>query len=632
MTRKQKKTLIRIIVAAVLLIVVSLLPDIPIPRAIPPLTVEMTGGSPHVLAKWPLYLIPYLIIGWDILWKAVRNIGHGQVFDENFLMCVATVGALVLGEYSEAVGVMLFYQVGELFQSYAVGKSRRSIAQLMDIRPDVANVERDGQIIEVDPDEVAVGEVIVIRPGEKIPLDGVVIEGASSLDTAALTGESAPRDVGVGGELLSGCVNITGLLKARTTREFGQSTVAKILDLVENASSKKAKAENFITRFAKYYTPAVVFAALALAVIPSLATGNWDVWVHRALTFLVISCPCALVISIPLSFFGGIGGASAQGILVKGGNYLELLSKAGTVVFDKTGTLTQGVFGLSALCPAPGVAEHDLLEAAALAERHSSHPIAQSLRRALGGEVDPARVTDVEEIPGHGVSALVDGRRVLAGNEKLMKREGIAPLPCDQAGTIVHVARDGDYLGCAVIADQLKPTAPAAIQALKQRGIRTVMLTGDSETVGQAVAAQLGLDEVHAQLLPADKVERLEALLSRRGEKGVLAYVGDGVNDAPVLSRADVGIAMGAMGSDAAIEAADVVLMDDDPAKLVRAMDIAHKCMRIVRENIVFALGVKALCLILGALGKASMWVAVFADVGVAVIAILNATRMLKTK
>ena len=634
MTRKQKKTLIRIIVAAALLIVVSLLPEIPMHRDIPLLT-EPVDGAPdygYALLKWPLYLIPYLIIGWDILWKAVRNIGHGQVFDENFLMCVATIGALVLGEYSEAVGVMLFYQVGELFQSYAVGKSRRSIAQLMDIRPDVANVERDGQILEVDPDEVAVGEVIVIRPGEKIPLDGVVIEGASSLDTAALTGESAPRDVGVGGELLSGCVNITGLLKARTTREFGQSTVAKILDLVENASSKKAKAENFITRFAKYYTPAVVFAALALAVIPSLATGNWDVWVHRALTFLVISCPCALVISIPLSFFGGIGGASAQGILVKGGNYLELLSKAETVVFDKTGTLTQGVFGLSALCPAPGVAEHDLLEAAALAERHSSHPIAQSLRRALGGEVDPARVTDVEEIPGHGVSALVDGRRVLAGNEKLMKQEGIAPLPCDRVGTIVHVAQEGRYLGCAVIADQLKPTAPAAIQALKQRGIRTVMLTGDSEAVGQAVAAQLGLDEVHAQLLPADKVERLEALLSRRSEKGVLAYVGDGVNDAPVLSRADVGIAMGAMGSDAAIEAADVVLMDDDPAKLVRAMDIAHKCMRIVRENIVFALGVKALFLVLGALGKTTMWGAVFSDVGVAVIAILNATRMLKTK
>ena len=633
MTRKQKNMLVRIIVAAVLLIAASLMPDIPVPGYIPPLSEIVLGGPyAYVLARWPLYLIPYCVIGWDILWKAVRNIGHGQVFDENFLMCVATVGALVLGEHSEAVGVMLFYQVGELFQSYAVGKSRRSIAQLMDIRPDVANVERDGQVLEVDPDEVAVGETIVIRPGEKIPLDGVVVEGTSSLNTAALTGESAPRDVGVGGELLSGCVNITGLLKARTTREFGQSTVAKILDLVENASSKKAQAENFITRFARYYTPAVVFAALALAIIPSLVTGEWSVWVHRALTFLVISCPCALVISIPLSFFGGIGGASAQGILVKGGNYLELLAKTETVVFDKTGTLTRGVFELASLNPAPGVDERELLETAALAERHSGHPIAQSLRRALGGEADPDRVTDVQEIPGHGISALVDGKRVLAGNEKLMKREGIKHLPCSQAGTVVHVAREGKYLGCAVISDQIKPTAPAAVKALKQRGIRTVMLTGDSETVGKAVADQLGLDEVHAQLLPADKVSRLEDLLGRKSEKGVLAYVGDGVNDAPVLSRADVGIAMGAMGSDAAIEAADVVLMDDDPAKLTAAMDTARKCMRIVKQNIVFALSVKALFLILGALGKTTMWGAVFSDVGVAVIAILNATRMLKAE
>lgn len=649
MTRKQKKTLIRIIVAAALLIAAVLLnrmdegyfylgenrPPLTVPFLFEARPAQDTAGNGtvvYLLRLWWLYLIPYVVIGWDILWKAVRNIGYGQVFDENFLMCVATIGALVLGEYSEAVGVMLFYQVGELFQSYAVGKSRRSIAQLMDIRPDVANVERDGRILEVDPDEVAVGETIVIRPGEKIPLDGVVLEGASSLNTAALTGESAPRDVGVGSELLSGCVNITGLLKARTTREFGQSTVAKILDLVENASSKKAKAENFITRFARYYTPSVVLAALALAIIPSLVTGEWSVWVHRALTFLVISCPCALVISIPLSFFGGIGGASAQGILVKGGNYLELLAKTETVVFDKTGTLTQGVFELSALNPAPGVDERDLLETAALAERHSGHPIAQSLRRALGGEADPDRVTDVQEIPGHGVSALVDGRRVLAGNEKLMKREGIKSLPCGQAGTVVHVAREGKYLGCAVISDQIKPTAPAAVKALKQRGIRTVMLTGDSETVGKAVAEQLGLDEVHAQLLPGDKVDRLEELLSRRSEKGVLAYVGDGVNDAPVLSRADVGIAMGAMGSDAAIEAADVVLMDDDPAKLTAAMDTAHKCMRIVKQNIVFALSVKALFLILGALGKTTMWGAVFSDVGVAVIAILNATRMLKTK
>ena len=649
MTRKQKKTLIRIIVAAVLLIAAVLLnrmdggyfylgenrPPLAVPflfEARPAQDAAGNGTVVYLLRLWWLYLIPYLIIGWDILWKAIRNIGHGQVFDENFLMCVATVGALVLGEYSEAVGVMLFYQVGELFQSYAVGKSRRSIAQLMDIRPDVANVERDGQILEVDPEEVAVGETIVVRPGEKVPLDGVVIEGASSLNTAALTGESAPRDVAVGGELLSGCVNITGLLKVRVTKEFGQSTVAKILDLVENAASKKAKAENFITRFAKYYTPAVVFAALALAVIPSLVTGDWSVWVHRALTFLVISCPCALVISIPLSFFGGIGGASAQGILVKGGNYLELLSKTETVVFDKTGTLTQGVFELSALVPAPGVTERELLECAALAERHSGHPIAQSLRRALGGAIDPGRVTGVEELPGYGVSALVDGRRVLAGSGKLMKKEGVDFQPCNQAGTLVHVAREGTYLGCAVIADRVKPTAPAAVKALKDRGIRTVMLTGDSQAVGQAVAQELGLDEVHAQLLPGDKVDRLEDLLSRKSPKGVLAYVGDGVNDAPVLSRADVGIAMGAMGSDAAIEAADVVLMDDDPAKLARAMDTAHKCMRIVKENIVFALGVKALFLILGAAGRTTMWGAVFADVGVAVIAILNATRMLKTK
>ncbi len=646
MTKKQKKVLVRIIAAAALLIAVSLIPDQIYPgdrwvidltgEWVPPADWVETGYTAYVYGglglKFLMYLVPYLIIGWDILWKAVRNIGHGQVFDENFLMCVATIGALVLGEYSEAVGVMLFYQVGELFQSVAVGKSRQSIAQLMDIRPDSANVERDGQILEVDPEEVAVGETIVIRPGEKVPLDGVVLEGSSALNTAALTGESAPRDVAEGGELLSGCVNLTGLLKARVTKEFGQSTVAKILDLVENAASKKARAENFITRFARYYTPAVVFAALALAVVPSLATGEWGVWVHRALTFLVISCPCALVISIPLSFFGGIGGASAQGILVKGGSYLELLAKTETVVFDKTGTLTQGEFQVSALLPAPGVAEGELLECAALAERHSSHPIAQSLRRALGREIDPGRVTGVEEIPGHGVSALVDGRRVLAGSEKLMRREHIDFQPCDRVGTVVHVAREGRYLGCAVIADRVKPTAPAAVRALKSRGIRTVMLTGDSQAVGEAVAEELGLDEVHAQLLPADKVDRLEALLERKSAKGVLAYVGDGVNDAPVLSRADVGIAMGAMGSDAAIEAADVVLMDDDPAKLARAMDIARKCLRIVKENIVFALGVKALFLLLGALGMTSMWGAVFADVGVAVIAILNATRMLKTK
>ena len=613
MTKKQKKVLIRIIAAAVLLIAAALIP--------------VKG-----LWRLPLFLIPYFIIGWDVLWKAVRNIAHGQVFDENFLMCVATVGALVLGEYAEAVGVMLFYQVGELFQSYAVGKSRQSISQLMDIRPDSANVERDGQIVQVDPEEVAIGDVIVVRPGEKVPLDGVVLEGTSSLDTAALTGESVPRDAAPGDELLSGCVNLTGLLKVRVTREFGESTVAKILDLVENASSKKAKAENFITKFARYYTPSVVIGAVLLAVIPSLITGAWAVWVHRALIFLVISCPCALVISIPLSFFGGIGGASARGILVKGGNYLELLAKTETVVFDKTGTLTRGVFELSALYPADGVTNETLLETAALAECHSSHPIAQSLRRAWGRDIDPDRVADVQEIPGHGISCLVDGVRVLAGNEKLMVRENIPFERCGDVGTLVYVARDGAYLGCAVIADQVKDTAPAAISDLKRRGIRTVMLTGDSQAVGEAVAAKLGLDEVHAQLLPGDKVDRLEELLARKSANGVLAYVGDGVNDAPVLSRADVGIAMGGMGSDAAIEAADVVLMDDDPAKLTEAMDIARKCLRIVRENIVFALAVKALFLVLGAFGVASMWEAVFADVGVAVIAILNASRMLRVK
>jgi Cd2+/Zn2+-exporting ATPase len=612
MTKKQKKVLYRIIISAVLLVVAHFVP--------------VEG-----LWQLPVYLIPYFIIGWDILWKAVRNIARGQVFDENFLMCVATVGALALGEYAEAVGVMLFYQVGELFQSCAVGQSRQSIAQLMDIRPDVANVERDGDILEVDPEEVAIGEVIVVRPGEKVPLDGTVLEGSSTLDTAALTGESVPRSAGVGDELLSGCVNLTGLLRVQVTKEFGQSTVAKILDLVENAASKKAKAENFITKFARYYTPAVVIGAALLAIIPSLITGQWSVWVHRALTFLVISCPCALVISIPLSFFGGIGGASARGILVKGGNYLELLASTETVVFDKTGTLTKGVFELSLLRPAQGVSEVELLEAAALAECHSGHPIAQSLRRAYGKDIDPARVSDVQDIPGHGVSVLVDGRRVLAGNEKLMVRENVSFLPCEEDGTLVHVARDGAYLGCAVISDQVKDTAPAAITALKQRGIRTVMLTGDRQAVGEAVAAKLGLDEVHTQLLPGDKVDRVEELLAKKSPKGVLAYVGDGVNDEPVLSRADVGIAMGALGSDAAIEAADVVLMDDDPAKLTEAMDIARKCMRIVKENIVFALAVKALFLILGALGLASMWGAVFADVGVAVIAILNATRMLRT-
>ncbi|MGN0984921.1 MAG: heavy metal translocating P-type ATPase [Candidatus Enterenecus sp.] len=613
MTKKQKKTLARIIAAAILLIAAALLP--------------VEG-----LWRLPLFLIPYFLVGWDVLWKAVRNIAHGQVFDENFLMSLATVGALVLGEYSEAVGVMLFYQVGELFQSYAVGKSRRSIAQLMDIRPDSARVEREGELLTVDPEEVEVGEIIEVRPGEKIPLDGVVTEGSSALDTAALTGESAPRDAGVGSEVLSGCVSLTGVLRLRVTKPFGQSTVAKILDLVENASSKKAKAENFITKFARYYTPAVVIGAVCLAVIPSLITGQWSVWVGRALMFLVISCPCALVISIPLSFFGGIGGASSRGILVKGGNYLELLAKTDTVVFDKTGTLTRGSFELDTLLPAEGADEGELLECAALAESYSNHPIAQSLRRAYGREIDAGRVTQVEEIPGHGVTARVDGVPVAAGNGKLMARLGLEAPEVAGAGTLVHVARAGRYLGCAVIADAVKDTAPAAIAALKARGIRTVMLTGDTRAVGEAVAARLGLDEVHTQLLPADKVAKVEELLERREPGRVLAYVGDGVNDAPVLSRADVGIAMGALGSDAAIEAADVVLMDDDPAKLTVAMDIARKCMVIVRENIVFALAVKALFLILGACGLASMWEAVFADVGVAVIAILNAMRMLRNK
>ena len=613
MTKKQKKMLIRIIIAAVLLVALHFIP--------------LTG-----LWQLAAYLVPYLVAGWDVLWKAIRNIAHGQVFDENFLMALATVGALILGEYSEAVGVMVFYQVGELFQGYAVGKSRRSIAQLMDIRPDSARVEREGELTVVDPDEVAVGEIIEVRPGEKIPLDGVVLEGSSALDTAALTGESVPRDTKVGDEVLSGCVSLTGVLRLRVTKPFSQSTVAKILDLVENASSKKAKAENFITRFARYYTPAVVIGAVALAIIPSLITGQWSVWVGRALMFLVISCPCALVISVPLSFFGGIGGASAKGVLVKGGNYLELLASTETVVFDKTGTLTRGVFELDRLLPAEGVDKDNLLETAALAESFSNHPIAQSLRRAYGKDIDEDRVTGVQEIAGHGITALVDGVHVAAGNRRLMIREGVDAPEVTDVGTLIYVARDGKYLGCAVIADQIKETAPAAIQALKRRGIRTVMLTGDAKAVGEAVGAKLGLDQVRAQLLPEDKVTELEKLLDQKSEKGVLAYVGDGVNDAPVLSRADVGIAMGALGSDAAIEAADVVLMDDDPAKLSVAMDIARKCMRIVRENIVFALAVKAAFLILGALGKTTMWAAVFADVGVAVIAILNAMRMLRNK
>ena len=613
MTKKQKKVLYRIIAAAVLLVAAVLLP---------------VDG----LWRLPVFLVPYLVIGWDILWKAARNIANGQVFDENFLMAIATVGALILGEYAEAVGVMLFYQVGELFQSCAVGKSRRSIAKLMDIRPDWARVEREGQWLETDPDEVAVGEVIEVRPGEKVPLDGVVVSGGSALDTAALTGESAPRDVTEGDEVPSGCVSITGRLRLRVTREFEQSTVSKILELVENAVEKKAKAEQFITRFARYYTPGVVIAAVVLAVVPSLITGQWAEWVRRALSFLVISCPCALVISIPLSFFGGIGGASAQGILVKGGNYLELLARTETVVFDKTGTLTQGVFEVERLLPAPGVSGEELLAAAAMAESCSGHPIARSICRAYGQAVDAGRVTRVREVPGYGVTVLADGVPVAAGNEKLLAREGLEVPPCEAAGTLVHVARAGRYLGCVVIGDRVKDSAETAIRSLKKQGVRTVMLTGDSETVGRAVAERLGLDEVHARLLPADKVSRLEELLSRKSGGKSLVYVGDGVNDAPVLARADVGIAMGGLGSDAAIEAADVVLMDDDPAKLTTAMAIARKCMRIVRQNIVFALGVKGLFLLMGALGLSNMWAAVFADVGVAVLAILNATRMLRSK
>ena len=614
MTRKQKKALARILIAGALLVLAVLLP---------------------VDGPWrlPLFLVPYLIVGWDVLRKAALNIAHGQVFDENFLMSLATVGALILGEYAEAVGVMLFYQVGELFQSIAVGRSRRSIAQLMDIRPDSANVLREGELTEVSPEEVAVGESIVVRPGERIPLDGVVTEGSSSLNTAALTGESVPRDVTEGGEVLSGCVNETGLLTVRVTKPYGESTVARILDLVENAAAKKAQTENFITRFARYYTPAVVIAAVLLAVVPPLFLGNWAQWVHRALIFLVISCPCALVISIPLSFFGGIGGASSRGILVKGGNFLELLSRMGTVVFDKTGTLTEGVFAVTTLVPAEGTAEAALLETAALAEQFSSHPIAQSLLAAWGGDPAPARCADVHERAGHGVTAQVDGRLVHAGNEKLMAAEGIElPPEHDGIGTVVHVAADGRYLGHIVISDRIKPASAETIRALRQRGVRTVMLTGDSQSAGEAVARELGLDEAHTRLLPADKVELVEKMLDRKPEKSVLAYVGDGVNDAPVLSRADLGIAMGAMGSDAAIEAADVVLMDDDPSKLITAMDISRKCMRIVKENIVFALGVKALCLLLGALGIANLWEAVFADVGVAVIAIVNASRMLRVK
>lgn len=621
MTKKQKKTRKRILTALVLFLALELAEHLA-PDALPGLA-------------WPvLYLIPYGIIGWDVLWRAIRNIKNGQVFDENFLMSVATVGAFGCGEYPEAVAVMLFYQVGELFQSVAVDRSRKSISALMDIRPDYANMERNGELVQVDPEEVSVGDVIVVKAGERVPLDGTVLEGTSSLDTAALTGESLPRDVQAGDEVVSGCVNLTGLLHVKVNKPFGESTVAKILDLVENSSSKKAKAENFITKFARYYTPAVVFAALALAVLPPLlGMGPWLMWVQRALNFLVVSCPCALVISIPLSFFGGIGGASKQGILVKGGNYLEALAQAGIVVFDKTGTLTKGTFEVTAVHPQQ-VGEGELLELAALAERFSDHPISRSIQAACQSAPDPNRVTDAKEIAGHGVRAVVDGKTVLAGNQKLMDQFHI-PFEdaCHHVGTIIHVAVDGVYMGHIVISDQVKEEAKETLRDLKAAGVRkTVMLTGDSQAVGQAVARQLGLDEVHAELLPGDKVDQVERLLQSKGPKEQLVFVGDGINDAPVLSRADIGVAMGAMGSDAAIEAADIVLMDDDLKKLPVAVRIARKTLRIVRENIVFALAVKFLVLILSAVGVANMWWAVFADVGVSVIAILNSMRMLNAK
>ena len=617
MTKKQKKTLKRIILAAVLSALVAVvLHFAPLPWFV----------------QLVLWLVPYYIIGHDVLRKAFLGIKSGEVFDENFLMAVATVGAMACGEYGEGVAVMLFYQIGELFQSYAVGKSRSSISALMDIRPDSANLEdADGSIRTVDPDDVAIGSVIVVKPGEKIPLDGTVLSGESTLNTAALTGESRPRSVRPGDEVISGCVNSDGVLRITTSKLYGESTVAKILDLVENSSLKKAPVENFITKFARYYTPAVCVAALVLAFVPPIFAGHWADWIMRALTFLVISCPCALVISIPLTFFGGIGGASRMGILVKGGNYLEALSKTGTAVFDKTGTLTQGVFKVTAVHPADGVTEADLLETAALAESFSSHPISKSLREAAPG-LDARRAADAQELAGHGVKTLVDGKTVLAGNARLMDAEGIAYTAAAGAGTLVYVAREGQFIGSILISDEEKPTAKAAMQGLQAQGVRTVMLTGDSPAVAQAVAADLGIDEVHAGLLPADKVQWVETLLQQKPEKKELVFVGDGINDAPVLMRADIGIAMGALGSDAAIEAADVVLMDDDPAKISLAMQISRRCMRIVYQNIVFALAVKALCLVLTALGITNMWWGVFADVGVMVLAVLNATRMLNVK
>ena len=614
MTKKQKHLLVRIIVAAVLF---------------------AAGGLLHLegWAELGVYLVCYAVIGWDIVWKAITNILHGQVFDENFLMSIATVGALILGEHSEGVAVMLFYQVGEWFQSYAVSKSRRSITSLMDIRPDYANIEKDGKLIQVDPEDVQIGDTIIVKPGERVPLDGKIIKGSSTLDTSALTGESMPREVEAGMEVISGCINQTGILTIQTTKEFGESTVAKILDLVENASDKKGRMENFITRFAWYYTPVVVFAALALAVLPPLVTGQaFSIWIYRALTFLVISCPCALVISIPLSFFGGIGGASKIGVLVKGSNYLEALAYTETVVFDKTGTLTKGSFAVTEI-QANGMTDEELLELAAYAEDYSNHPISLSIQKAYGKKIDNSRITDVQEIAGHGVQAVIDGMTVLAGNAKLMEREHIPYTASNAIGTVVYVAFDGRYAGCIVIADEIKADAPAAIKTLKAAGIRqTVMLTGDADAVGQDVARRLGLDRAYTELLPADKVDRVEELLAQKSDKGMLAFVGDGINDAPVLARADVGIAMGALGSDAAIEAADVVLMTDEPSKIAAIMQIARKTIRISNENIVFALGVKFLVLILGAVGRANMWAAVFADVGVSVIAILNAIRAMRVK
>lgn len=614
MTRKQKHLLIRIIAAAVLFLAGSLLH---LPEQ----------------AEMGIFLACYVVIGWDIVWKAITNILSGQVFDENFLMTIATIGALILGEHSEGVAVMLFYQVGEWFQSYAVSKSRKSIASLMDIRPDYANVERDGKLVQVDPEEVSIGNTIVVKPGERIPLDGIIINGVSALDTSALTGESMPREVAPGAEVISGCINQTGILSIRTTKEFGESTVAKILDLVENASDKKGKTENFITRFARYYTPAVVFAALALAILPPVITGqSFSIWIYRALTFLVISCPCALVISIPLSFFGGIGGASKIGVLVKGSNYLESLAHAEMVVFDKTGTLTKGSFAVSEIHPI-GMDESQLLELAAYAEDYSNHPISASIKKAYGKKIVQNRISDVQEIAGHGVQAVIDGKKVLAGNAKLMEREHIRYQSSGAVGTVIYLACDGTYSGSIVIEDEIKQDAPSAIRQLKSSGIRkTVMLTGDADAVGQKVSGRLGLDQAYTELLPADKVDRVEALLREKTEKGKLIFVGDGINDAPVLARADVGIAMGGLGSDAAIEAADVVLMTDEPSKIATVMKIARKTIRIANQNIVFALGIKFLVLILGALGYANMWAAVFADVGVSVIAILNAIRAMRVK